>query len=146
MVTLKDVTIENWNTVIRLRTSKEQSRFVADNCVSLAQAHYQKECIPLAIYDDDVAVGFTMYCLDPVDREYWIFRLMVDAKHQSKGYGRKAMELLVERIKEDKDHHRIYISFEPENIWAKKLYASLGFVPDGRVVDGEIVYQLIYGH
>jgi diamine N-acetyltransferase len=100
----------------------------------------------LAIYDDDVAVGFTMYCLDPVDREYWIFRLMVDERHQSKGYGRKAMELLMERIRKDKEHHRIFISFEPDNLWAKKLYASLGFVPDGRVVDGEIVYQLVYGH
>ena len=42
----------------------------------------------------------------------------------------------------DEEHQRIYISFEPENAIAKALYESLGFVPDGRVLYGEVVYYL----
>ena len=58
------------------------------------------------------------------------------------GYGREAMHLLIDRIRglSDEEHDRIYISFEPENEIAKSLYEGLGFVPDGRVIYGEIVY------
>ncbi|MBR0577332.1 GNAT family N-acetyltransferase [Proteiniclasticum sp. BAD-10] len=146
MIELREVTIENWAKIIRLKPAPEQERFVAANSVSLAQAHFQPECRPLAVYDDDTPVGFIMYCLDPTDKEYWIFRLMIDKNHQSKGYGREAMELLLTLIRQDPEHHCVYISFEPENDWAKALYTKLGFVPDGRMVDGEVVYRLDYGN
>lgn len=89
-------------------------------------------------------MGFTMYCIDSDDKEYWIYRLMIDAKHQSKGYGKEAMEKLIERIKQDQEHKVIYLSFEPENNLAKGLYEKLGFEADGRIIDGEIVYKLTH--
>ena len=63
---------------------------------------------------------------------------------RGRGYGRAAMLLLIDRIRSemDENRHRIFISFEPENEVAKSLYESLGFVPDGRVEYGEIVYRL----
>ena len=69
---------------------------------------------------------------------------MIDAKYQSKGYGKAAMEKLIDTIKKDKEHHAIYISFEPLNTRAKQLYEKLGFKADGRVIDDEIVYKLEY--
>ncbi|MCZ7544525.1 MAG: hypothetical protein M5R40_13845 [Anaerolineae bacterium] len=36
----------------------------------------------------------------------------------------------------------IYISFEPNNAAAERLYRSLGFADTGRVEGGEIVYRL----
>ena len=30
-----------------------------------------------------------------------------------------------------------FLSYEPENVAAKSLYASFGFVPTGRIVEGE---------
>ncbi|WP_232510225.1 GNAT family N-acetyltransferase [Paenibacillus crassostreae] len=69
---------------------------------------------------------------------------MIDTKYQSKGNGEVAMKKLIERIKEDIQHRVIYISFEPENVWAKRLYEKLGFDEDGRVIDGEVVYKLEY--
>lgn len=47
-------------------------------------------------------------------------------------------------VYEDKNHHITYISFEPENLVAKELYESMGFVADGRIEGGEIVYCLKY--
>jgi diamine N-acetyltransferase len=60
------------------------------------------------------------------------------------GYGREAMVHLIDRIHglSDDEHRRIYISFEPENEIAKSLYESLGFMPDGRILYGEVVYFL----
>ncbi|WMM23382.1 GNAT family N-acetyltransferase [Tissierella sp. MB52-C2] len=144
MLKLIDVDSENFWEIIKLKVTKEQEEFVASNTFSIAQSKVQPECIPLAIYMDETPIGFLMYCMDSIDNEYWIYRVMIDTKYQSKGYGRQAMELLINRIKEDKEHRVIYISFEPENQWAKSMYESMGFTPDGRIVEGEIVYKLEY--
>ncbi|MCQ4921945.1 GNAT family N-acetyltransferase [Tissierella carlieri] len=144
MLKLINIDSENFWEIIKLKVTKQQEEFVASNTFSIAQSKVQPECIPLAIYNDETSIGFLMYCMDSIDKEYWIYRIMIDTRYQSKGYGRQAMELLINRIKEDKEHHVIFISFEPENEWAKALYESMGFTPDGRVVEGEIVYKLEY--
>nr|WP_309472962.1 GNAT family N-acetyltransferase [Cytobacillus firmus] len=43
-------------------------------------------------------VGFTMYCMDYDEKEYWIYRLIIDVIHQLKGYGKAVMVKLIERI------------------------------------------------
>ena len=144
MIHFKEIDRNNFFDVIDLKVAEEQKNFVATNVFSLAQAKAFPECIPFAIYNDEDLVGFIMYCMDTDDHEYWIYRLMIDHKYQGKGYGKAAMDKLIDMIKEDTSHHVIYLSFEPENIGAKQLYEKLGFKPDGRVIDGEIVYKLAY--
>ncbi len=144
MLRLVEIDRYNYLPVMDLSVAPEQSTFVATNQYSLAQAYVQPECVPLALYAENKPVGFAMYCLDVDDHQYWIFRLMIDQRYQGKGYGREAMRLLINHIRglSDEDHNCIYISFEPENHVAKKLYESLGFLPDGRVEYGEVVYRL----
>ncbi|MEA4939194.1 MAG: GNAT family N-acetyltransferase [Christensenella sp.] len=144
MLSLVEIDRHNYLSILDLSVSEEQRSFVASNTYSLAQAFVQPECVPLALYVENKPVGFAMYCIDESDREYWIYRLMIDQRHQGRGYGRAAMLLLIDRIRSEMDEqrHRIFISFEPENEVAKSLYESLGFVPDGRVEYGEIVYRL----
>ena len=144
MIRLVEIDRYNYMQVLELSVSKAQKSFVATNQYSLAQAYAQPECIPLALYAENKPVGFAMYCLNPDDHQYWIYRLMIDRRHQGRGYGREAMMLLINRIRalSDENHNRIYISFEPENLAANSLYESLGFVPDGRIEYGEVVYRL----
>ena len=144
MITLREINRSNFDAVLDLSVSNEQKHFVASNLYSMAQEKTFPECIPLAIYDEESLVGFLMYCMDEDDKEYWIYRLMIDQKYQRLGYGRKAMECVLSKISEDKQHNKVYISFEPENLAAKTLYEEIGFKPDGRFVDGEIVYCLSY--
>jgi len=144
MVLLKEIDRNNFNDVLKLSVFDEQKEFVASTQYSLAQAKAQPECIPLAIYDEDTLVGFVMYCMDYKDNEYWIYRLLIDKEHQKKGFGRAAMQCVLSILQQDKEHTKVYISFEPENTMAKDLYESLGFVPDGRVLYGEVVYCLNY--
>lgn len=144
MVSLKPVTGENFKDIISLSVRDDQKSFVAPNVYSLAQSKVYPEYIPLAVYNDGDPVGFVMYGVDEEDGEFWICRLMTDQKHQGKGFGFKAMKAVISVIREDKTRNKIFISFEPENEAAKKLYAKMGFVPDGRVIDGEIVYCLKY--
>ncbi|MCE5189138.1 MAG: GNAT family N-acetyltransferase [Eubacteriales bacterium] len=144
MVSLVEIDRYNYLPVLDLCVAPEQKAFVATNEYSLAQAYVQPECVPLALYAEDKPIGFTMYCLDADDHQYWIYRLMIDQRYQGRGYGREAMRLLIDRIRSqlDEDHNRIYISFEPENRIAQALYESFGFVPDGRIEYGEVVYRL----
>ncbi|MDF2905397.1 MAG: spermidine acetyltransferase [Herbinix sp.] len=144
MIILKPVDESNFEDVIKLKVSEDQETFVASNVYSIAQSKVLPECIPLVIYDGEELIGFLMYAMDREENEYCIYRLMIDSKYQSKGYGRAAMESLIEQLKEDQEHHLLFISFEPENERAKALYESFGFVPDGRMIENEVIYKLNY--
>lgn len=142
MLSFRDIDRYNFREVLRLSVAETQKNFVATNAYSLAQAKAQPECVPLAVYDGETLVGFTMYAMDVEDQEYWIYRLMVGQEFQSRGYGRQILSQVLERLRADSAHHRVYLSCNPENAWGRALYESVGFRPDGRLHHGEIVYQL----
>ena len=87
MITLRPISKDNFWDCIDLAVHPEQQSFVTSNAISIAQSKVQPECIPLAIYHEDVMVGFVMYCLDTDDDEYWIYRLMIDQHYQNQGFG-----------------------------------------------------------
>jgi diamine N-acetyltransferase len=139
---LREIDRSNYMDILRLKVSTSQTHFVASNAVSLAQAKYQDEMVPKAIYSMMTPVGFLMYCLNPDDQEYWIFRLMIDEHYQGFGYGKRAMELVLDEMKKLANGHIIRISFEPENLVARTLYEQLGFHDTGKMVGDEIVFEL----
>ena len=144
MVTLRDVDVDNFWSVIDLNVAEGQEEYVVSNAVSIAQAKVQPECVPLAIYDDETPVGFAMYCIDRDDGEYWLYRLMIDEKHQSKGHGRAALRLVLERIRLDASRHRILLGVHPESTAAVALYRSSGFCFTGQVFGKEHIMELTY--
>lgn len=110
---------------------------MASNVESIAQARIQPECVPLAIYEGEVPVGFIMYCIDRDDGDWWVYRFMVDKAHQGKGYGRAALGQVLDRMRTDPEHRIVRLGVEPENTSAIALYESFGFHFDGRVFGGE---------
>lgn len=68
MIRLEPISPENFEAVIALQAALEQSKFVASNLYSIAQAKVYPECVALAAFDNDQAVGFAMYCPDRADR------------------------------------------------------------------------------
>lgn len=142
MITLREITPDNWLTCIGLSVREGQRDFVASNVFSLAQAKVFPSCVPLAIYRDEEMVGFAMYGIDPEDGEMWISRLMIDQKHQGCGYGKLAMLQLLDMFRQDTACHAVFLSFEPENTGAEALYTALGFEPTGQIIEGERVMKL----
>lgn len=141
LVKLEPITYDNFIEACFLQLKEEQKKFIATNAFSLAQSKYQEECIPKAIYVGNNMVGFIMYCLDRTDHEYWIYRLMIDNRYQGLGYGKKAMDILLNELMMIATNKLIRISFEPENSVAKALYEKLGFVSTGIIDKGEIIYE-----
>jgi diamine N-acetyltransferase len=144
MIIFKEITKENFWECIELEVSKEQVDFVTSNAVSIAQSKVQPECIPLTVYDDDILIGFLMYCIDEDDSEYWIYRMMIDKKHQSKGYGKKTLAKLLETIKVDTTRNKIFLGVHKDSIYAVKLYESFGFKFNGQVYGSEHIMRLDY--
>lgn len=146
-INLRDITNENWLECIFLTTNKEDKHFVceefvASNALSLAQSKIQKGWITKAIYNDETMVGFTMYGYCEQYHFFEICRLMIDHKHQGKGYGKAALLQVIEEMRKDANCNEVFLSFEPKNIVAKQLYKSIGFEDTGRKVEGECLYKL----
>jgi diamine N-acetyltransferase len=145
-VTLKPITTENWRECIQLEVADGQENWVAPNVQSLAESAFEPDAklVPLAVYDGKTMVGFVMYGHPHYQgKDIWaIYRLMVDKNHQGNGYGRAAMEQLIQRISAQPDCAEIYISYEPDNVIAAKLYASMGFLDEGQMVGDEVLVRL----
>ena len=141
-VSLREVTRNNLRECINLKPSVEQQAFVAPNVISVAQSKVEKDWYPLCIYADNTMVGFTMYGIDADDQKMWISRLMIDEKHQGKGYGKAAMLRLLSLIEKQHNCKEIFLSMEPENTAARKLYEKIGFVDTGKVIEGELVFRM----
>ncbi len=71
-----------------------------------------------------------------------LYRFMIDAGQQGRGYGRAGLTAFLDEIAGLGDVTRISICYEPENEPARKLYAKAGFVEEGLDEDGEMIAAL----
>ncbi|WP_245840345.1 GNAT family N-acetyltransferase [Terribacillus saccharophilus] len=140
-MTLRAVDADNWHGCIKLSVSDEQKKYVAENAESLAQAAYQKQWYPHAIYAEDTLVGFLMFGTDEETKRIELCRFMLDKQHQGKGYGKAALMMLLELIKIRYGAISFYTSIVPGNAAAEKLYESAGFVMTGEIMWDELVMK-----
>ena len=132
---------------ISLRVREDQVKFVASNAVSLAQLNFLENFHAKGIYHNDEMIGFTLFGITEDDHEYWIYRIMIDQNYQGKGYGKQAIQLVMDGIRSIKeDHHQtITLSYEPTNEHAKRIYERMGFVEiDGLIIHGEQVARFTF--
>jgi len=140
-ITLRTVDKDNFKKVISLKVEK----YCAPNLYSLAQTYVFPEEIPLAIYNDEEPIGFIMYGAEQHDNNvYCIDRFMIDEAYQKNGFGKKALEMVIDIIKQDKTRDTIKISTNPENTVARKLYVDVGFYDTNELEDGEALLILKY--
>lgn len=143
VVTLRPVTDENFRDVINLSVSDLQKQFVASNVYSLAQAYVNPEAWVRAIYAGEAPVGFLMLADEPEIPEYFLWRFMIDARYQGRGYGRRAIELLVDYVRTRPEATELLVSYEQGEGGPEPFYRKLGFEPTGEVIDGEMVARLV---
>lgn len=152
MLKLEKINGKNVWDILKLHVSENQKSFVAGNDISIIEAYTtiagNGYVFPFGIYDEDTPIGFLMIGFDTDD--YWddapsiakgnynLWRLMIDSNYQNKGYGREAVRLALNFIKTFPCGKAEYcwLSYEPENEIACRLYRSFGFVETGEK-DGE---------
>lgn len=145
VVRLKHVTEDNWQAIAALRLGPEQEEMVASNLYSIAEAHFDPDARPRAVYAGKRPVGFVMYDVQQKrdkSRRATIYRFMIDRKYQDKGYGRAALRRVLDEIRTIPRMKKVEIGYMPENAVARQFYASFGFVEVGKDEDGEIIAEL----
>ena len=79
--------------------AQEQSSYVATNAKSIAEAYFEPKAWFRAIGAGDELVGFAMVYRDPAAGIFYVWRFMIDARHQGRGYARRAMALLLDEAR-----------------------------------------------
>ena len=149
LVELNDDNI--WD-VLDLTVNKEQEDFVAPNFASIAEAYLVTRdgghVYPFGIFHGETPVGFVMIGYDYLEaggeklgfvrNNYLLWRFMIDKQYQQKGYGKAALKLALDfiRTRPCGDAEYCWLSYEPENEVARKLYCSFGFVEQAEMPEG----------
>jgi diamine N-acetyltransferase len=141
-VSLREISRDTALSILRLKVTPEQEHFVASNAVSIAQAHFEPHAWFRGIYADDTPVGFVMLHDDPAKGGYYLWRLMIAAEHQRKGYGQRAVEQLIEHVRTRPGAREMLVSYVPGASSPCDFYAQLGFEDTGDTEGAEVVMRL----
>ena len=141
-VELREITKATARIVMNIEVADDQQHLVAPTMMSIAEAYFEPKAWFRAIYADDEPVGFIMLYDDPDDGKYYLWRLLVGAEHQRKGYGKAAVGLLVDYVRSRPNASWLEVSWVPGDDGPERFYLDLGFVPTGEVHGGEVYGRL----
>jgi len=147
-VRLREVTRDTVNVICDLKVSKEQEQFVAPNSISIAEAHFSNEAWFRAVYADETPVGFVMLAEVPKEERarigtHFLWRFMIDERYQGRGYGRKALESVMQHLKEKSNVNALHTSCREGKGSPKGFYINMGFNETGEKLDnGERILKL----
>lgn len=139
-ITLREITQENAKSVLALRTSRDQERFVSSVASSWTEAAEYPHANPWfrAVYNDRTPVGFVMLSWDvqpqppEINGPWFLWKLLIDERHQGLGHGRAVVQRVVELVR---SHGGIELltSHVPGDDGSGGFYGRLNFVPTGEV-------------
>lgn len=154
MIEFNEINNENVYDVCCLKVFDEQKEFVADNAISLAEAFAATNegnfAMPFAVLNDGTLIGFVMIAYGTVgDKDepplaknnYALWRLMINKKYQGIGLFKEILDKVKDYVltfpagKAD----YLWLSYEPENTRAAKLYRKYGFIENGEYCGEETV-------
>jgi diamine N-acetyltransferase len=154
-VQLRDiVTDADRAAALRLRSAPGQEQFVASVEQSFADAlEHPEACARYwAVYDGDEAVGFTMISdgipqatldADPtLVGPYFLWRLLIDERHQRHGYGTATLDAIVAYIRGRPNGDVLLTSAGQGEGTPQPFYERYGFVPTGQIMEDEVVLRL----
>jgi diamine N-acetyltransferase len=142
-VSLREITGDTVRTICDLTVLNEQKKFVAPNAVSIAQAYFSKYAWFRAIYAEEAPVGFLMLHDQPEKPEYYLWRFMIDARYQGRGFGRQALALLIQHVKTRPNATELLTSVLQAKGGPQGFYETLGFELTGEYEEGEAVMRLL---
>jgi diamine N-acetyltransferase len=142
-VSLRKVTRNTVRDICRLSVAENQKCFVAPNSVSIAQAYFQgKNTWFRAIYAGGTPVGFAMIDDNPKTGRYYLWRFMIDEKYQGRGYGKRALALIISNVRKRPKSKLLSLSYRSGDGCPAPFYKKIGFVETGKVHYGERVMAL----
>jgi diamine N-acetyltransferase len=149
-VTLREITAPNLDPIVALAVAPSQERFVGTVAGALADATEIPEARPWyrAIYAQDEPVGFVMLSWNVPPQPpriigpWFLWKLLIDERHQRRGYGRAAVRLVAEIVRRN-GATELLTSCVQADEGPEAFYRRLGFVRTGeRDENGEAILAL----
>ena len=134
-----------WRTWAALATHYSEQRFVDPMPITFMEALFPEEFEGVAavpwmrgVVADGDPVAFVMTSETHGHQEgHYLWRMLVDRKHQRRGIGRRALVLLFDHLREH-GVSRLFTSCGQGVGTPKPFYESLGFRATGRLLDDEV--------
>ena len=141
MIHLETITPDNWRLGLSVR--EDQCDYVSTSSGILARAYAYRNDRSQAfvIYNDNVPIGMALYHDFDDWGAYDFSQFFIDQRYQRRGYGLKAAEMILEKMKADGKYDRVVLCYIKGDDAAKKLYEKLGFHHTGQVDEDEIVME-----
>ncbi|ASR38330.1 acetyltransferase [Prauserella marina] len=136
-VSLRPLTRENVRAVCDLRLAENQRHLVAPAAYTVAEGNYEPDAILLAIHLEDEPVGVLL--VEVESGSPYLVRFMIDVAVQGRGVGRRAVEFLVEELRE-RGWSSLETSFVPVGNGAEGFWRRCGFRSTGRTHNDEPVF------
>ncbi len=151
IVTLREITSANRSMVEALAVTDSQAEYVTGVAESLVEAAATPDACPWyrAVYADDEPVGFVMLSdgITVVNPDYlgpyYLWRLLIDRRHQGRGHGGAALRLAVEHVRTRADARVLITSVAQGPASPVGFYLTQGFRLTGDVHQGELVLELV---
>ncbi len=146
---LLPLTLENNRDYYVLRTHHSQQRFVSPMSGSFADALFPEvidgaPVVPrlYGVEADGLPAAFVMIAeVTQAHPEPYLWRLLVDRRHQRRGVGRGALDLLCHQLR-DEGCSTLLTSWVPGPGTPAPFYRGYGFLETGEIVDGETAARL----
>lgn len=128
MVYLTDIDVETG--CIDLEVEDSQKDYVCTSLVMLARAWLHRRLRPRVfnVYDGDTAVGMGMYLDCPEKDAYDFCQLFIDKRYQRRGYGKAAVKLVLEEMRQERKYSKVSMCYVEGNEVSRKLFECFGFV------------------
>jgi diamine N-acetyltransferase len=142
MITFREVDQSNIKEVLLISLHEHQEGFIESVAQCLEEAEEREEWCPVGIYHENDLIGFAMYGAFSSKRYTWIDRIMIDKRFQGQGFGRQAMQALIDIVCDKYDVNKVYLSLYEDNKVAMKLYKELGFAYiNQKDKNGELIFM-----
>jgi diamine N-acetyltransferase len=147
VIELRPLTESNREAVEDLRVAPSQQHFVSSVADSLREAaeHPDAHALSWAVYAGETPVGFVMIADEVSNPEYtphYLWKLLIDERHQRQGYGHATLDLVVEYFRGRPGVEAVTTSAVPGEGSPIAFYERYGFERTGEVDHGEVVLRL----
>ena len=134
---IRPITLKNLDSAIGLEVSPEQKGLVADNLYTIAQAGLAPNSFCRVAYFEGEPVGFFAVREVPDSTQRYIWRYMIDARYQAKGFGRQMMEALLADLFSNTKVELVHLTVVRKPGCAEPFYEKCGFSATGEQIGGE---------
>ncbi|MCW2741093.1 MAG: GCN5-related N-acetyltransferase [Blastococcus sp.] len=138
-VHLEPLTPENIPAVCA-RVAPAQESFVEPNAVSVAEAYVHEQAWCRAVRAGTELVGFVMLHDVATGPGSLLWRLMIDARFQGRGFGGQAVHRVIDHVRARPGATQLTVSVHPGEGSPGPFYEALGFLATGERSGGEPVY------